>query len=186
MSRDLTTPMIQGLTSINPAVCILLDLTLKSSVEHIWTGLGTISWNGNDYRGIGDLGGMGDIPESTEVKAEGTTIALSGVNPDLLAESLADIQLGAPVTIWFALFDLVTGLLVDAPYRIFKGTVGKPSIPITPDSLTISLSLENKMIQLQRPTSRRYTASDQRYEYPNDTGFNWVETLADIALRWGS
>ncbi len=32
---------------------------------------------------------------------------------------------------------------------------------------------------------RRYTTSDQMYYYPDDSGFNWVETLNDIALLWG-
>lgn len=53
-------------------------------------------------------------------------------------------------------------------------------------NLTIELALENRMIDLQRAINRRYTAANQHIQYPNDTAFNWVETLSDQALRWGS
>ena len=65
------------------------------------------------------------------------------------------------------------------------GTVDRPAIPVGPDKLTITLALENRMLNLQRPTMRRYTAGDQNYYFPDDSGFNWVEVLNDIALLWG-
>jgi hypothetical protein len=183
MPRELPTPMIGAITSNEVGPCVLVDLTLASGIQHIWSGVGTLSYGGNDYLGVGSLGAVGDVNEGVEVKADGTTVTLSGIDPTLLNDCLAEIQLGAPVTIWFAVFS--AGGLLGAPYPLFVGTVDRPSIQVAPDSLAITLSLENRMANLQRPSARRYTSADQMYYYPDDSGFNWVETLNDIALEWG-
>ena len=67
-----------------------------------------------------------------------------------------------------------------------KQCIDKPSFTIGGDAVTIRLSLESRMIDQGRATLSRYTSADQRVNYPDDTAFNWVETLNDQALNWGS
>jgi len=184
MSRALPAPMVQNLTSNAVGdLIVMLDLTLKSGTEYVWSGIGSISWNGHTYRGVGSLGSVGDIKEGIDVKADGTTVSLSGIDPTILQECLDDIQLGAPVTIWLG---LLTNGQVSTAYPMYKGTVDRPNVPITPDTLTITLALENRMLNMQRPTMRRYTSADQNYYFPTDCGFVHVESLADCALIWGA
>ena len=183
MPRDLPSPMLAAITSNLVSPCILVDLTLASGVQHIWSGVGSLVYGGTTYLGVGSLGQLGDVNEGTEVKADGSSITLSGIDPTLLNDSLLDIQLGAPVTVWFGVFQ--DGALLGDPYPLFVGTVDQPQIPISPDTIAITLKLENRMTNLQRASNRRYTAGDQNYYYSDDSGFNWVETLNDIALVWG-
>lgn len=102
----------------------------------------------------------------------------------LLYEALNDVRLGGPVKIWYGL--MANGALVGTPYLIFKGTVDKPSVKVDDKSASITLACENRLVDLQRANQRRYTAADQKLAYPTDMAFNWVETLNDIALRWGT
>ena len=104
----------------------------------------------------------------------------------LLNEALNDIQLGAPVKIWVGLWNTDACALYGNPYLQFAGTVDKPTVKIGRDTTSITLALENRLVNLQRANQRRYTAADQHLKYPDDTGFNSVEALNDIALRWGS
>lgn len=106
--------------------------------------------------------------------------------PRMLYEALADVRLGAPAKIWFALVDVNSPALVGMPYRIFAGVVDKPSVKISPDGSSITLALENRLINLQRANNRKYTAADQHIAFPNDLGFNWVEILQEISLKEGS
>ena len=161
----------------------LAQLTFASSTEYVWTGYGPLTYGGNTYQGIGSLAGLGSIKEGTTVQADGTTVSLSGIDPTLYGECMSDIQLGAPATIWFALLN--NGQVIGTPYRLFQGLVDKPTVTTGADTITISLALENKLVNLQRPSARRYTAADQHMKYSDDTAFNWVEVLNDIALRWG-
>lgn len=175
--------MVTGITSNQVSLCFLLDLTLSTgAVLHVWTGYGSITWNGNTYLGVGDLGQVGDVTEGSDVKANGTTIALSGIDPTLLSDALNDIQQSAPATLWLATFSAGA---ITAAYALYAGTVDKPGIQLGVDTATITIALENKLANLQRATNRRYTQADQRYYYPTDIGFAWVETQNDIALIWG-
>lgn len=113
------------------------------------------------------------------------TVSAQGSIPlgsTILTEALSDIQIGAAAKVYFGLFS--NGALLGTPYLAFGGQVDQPKVKVSPDTLTISLALENRLVNLQRASQRRYTSADQHIEYPTDTGFNWVETLNDIALIW--
>lgn len=181
MSR-LPAPMVTEISSGTYSPCVLLDLQLASGMVHLWTGFGQVAYGSYSYQGIGQLGSLGDVNESLEVRAEGTSVTLSGIDPTLLADTLGDVQQGAPAVVSFALFSAGA---ISSVVVAFSGTVDQPSIEPGPDSFAITLALESRMTDLQRPTSRRYTASDQNQYYPTDYGFAWVEMLNDIALVWG-
>jgi hypothetical protein len=102
----------------------------------------------------------------------------------LIYEALNDVRMGAPAKIWFGL--MANGALIGTPYLVFSGTVDKPNVQIDEKTASITLALENRLVNLQRANQRRYTAADQKLAYPTDMAFNWVESLNDIALRWGS
>jgi hypothetical protein len=176
--------MLASLTASTIRPGFLAMLTFQTGVQYVWSGIGDLVYGGNTYRGVGSLGRISAIDEGTSVQAMGTTVTLSAIDPALLADCLSDIQLGAPATIYFALFD-PNLQIVGTPYPLFVGTVDQPVIQIGTTEMAISLKLENKLANLQRANMRRYTASDQRRYYPNDTAFNWVELLNDQALKWG-
>src|SRR5665213_2302513 len=157
MPRDISSPMLASLVSNAIRCGFLADITFRSGSQYVWTGIGDLTYGGNLYRGVGSLGKLGAIVESSGVSAAGTSIELSGIDPALLAECLTDIQLGAPVTIYFVLFDGALNIL-GAPYPLFVGAGDQPAIQIDLDKLAISLKLESRLTNLQRANMRRYTA----------------------------
>ena len=184
MPRSIHPSMTSALSSglIVPALFVML--TFKSATRYVWSGVGNIVVNAQTYTGVGSLGSIGSIIEGTEVRADGTTVKLSGIDPILQGECMADIQLGAPAKIWFGLMASGT-TLIGTPYLLFSGTVDRPTVSIAPNEIAITLALESAMINLQRATQRRYTSADQRLYWPTDTAFSWVEMLNDVALVWG-
>lgn len=103
----------------------------------------------------------------------------------LLAEALTDVRVGAPVKIWFGMLS-ASGALVGTPYLVFSGLVDEPTINEDPTGTKIVLAFENRLRNLQRASQKRYTAADQKLSFPNDSGFNSVELLQEISLKWGS
>ncbi len=183
MSRTVDATLQSALLANAIYPCILADLTFTSGVAHAWTGVGDLVWNGNTYLGVGSLGDCPGVTEGVSVQATGTSVTLSGIDATLLNDCLADIQIGAPATLWLGCYQ--NGAIVGAPYQWFVGGVDKAPIVTGPKTMSITLSLESRMRLLQRGTNRRYTAADQRRYYPDDTAFDWVEILNDVALRWG-
>ena len=181
--RNLDPQMAVGLQAGVIVPAFFAQITFKSQTSYVWTGYGPFAWAGNTYLGVGALAGIGDITEGIEVKADGTSVSLSGIDPDLYAESMADIQVGAPAYLWFAL--LAQGQILGQPYMIFGGYVDKPTVSTGDNEITITLALETRMTNLQRANCRTYSSADQRVKYPNDSAFAYVEQLNDIAVNWG-
>lgn len=183
MSRNISSPMLSAITSAYVRPALAAQIAFKSQTSYVWSGSGNLVYSGNTYTGIGDFGKLGDIVEGQDVQAYSTSVTLSGIDQTLLSESITDIQLGAPATIYLVLLD-GNGVIIGTPYPLFVGTVDKPSISIGTETLSITLNLETKLANLQRPSMRRYTSVDQRIDYPADTFFDNVESLNDQALIW--
>ena len=159
-------------------------LTFRSATKYIWSGVGDLVWDAQTYTGVGSLGSIGPINEGVELNADGTTVTLSGIDPVLLPECMTDIQPGAPAKIWLG-FVTPQRVLIGTPYLQFSGCIDVPTAVPGTDTVSITLSLESRLLDLGRANCRRYTNADQRIYYPTDSAFSWVEQLNDPALRWG-
>lgn len=112
---------------------------------------------------------------------EGTPVT----NTSLLYEAMSDVRVGAAAKIWFG-FLSAAGAIVGQPFLAFSGMVDEPDVKDDPEGTKIVLALENRLRNLQRASQRRYTAADQKLDYRNDSGLNFVEMLQEISLVWGS
>lgn len=178
--------MLTPLLSNKIVPCFMAAITFYSMTVYAWTGVGTLVYAGHDYVGIGSFGRISAITEGTDVQAYGMTVELSGIDPTILAETMGDVQQGAPATVYFATLDPVTGAIQGTPYPIFVGTVDKPTLSMGVPTVSISLALESRMSDLQRASLRRYTTADQQGVggYPTDTSMNFVELLNDSSIKW--
>jgi hypothetical protein len=183
MGRNIDSGLMAAMSAgvLRPAFFAML--TFRSGVEWVWTGVGPITVDAQTYKGVGSLATIGSIVEGLDVQAAGTTVGLSGIDSALLSESLNDVKSGAPAKIWFGAF---SGTTLIARYVTFSGVIDKPELTQSPETNTISLSLETRLIDFGRATMRRYTSGDQNVLFPTDSAFNSVEIQSNIALNWGA
>jgi hypothetical protein len=69
--------------------------------------------------------------------------------------------------------------------EIFAGYMDQMNIEEGADSSTIQLSIENKLIDLERPRTSRFTSAYQKSLFSNDLGLDFVEDLQTKELYWG-
>jgi hypothetical protein len=74
---------------------LLVDLNFTTPV-HVWTGVGDLVWNGKTYKGVGTLGSVSTVGESSEIEAQGITLTLSGIPAELLADGPCPAPLPVP------------------------------------------------------------------------------------------
>jgi len=182
--RYMSDAMRAAITARCVIPAILVDLEFRSGSAYVWSGVGDLVYDSNTYKGVGSLGSIGTITESTSVEAAGTTVTLSGIDPTLFGDSTADIVTGKPASIRLALFN--SDLALIDTMVLFSGLVDQPSVTEQGDSITISLALESRLTNLKRANRRLWTDAEQRLDYPNDTGFSWVTLLQNTANVWGS
>ena len=75
--------------------------------------------------------------------------------------------------------------MVADPYLVFDGRMDVMTIDDSGSTATVSLSVESRLIDLERPRLRRYTPEDQKTNFPNDTGMDFVPTIQNVAIQWG-
>ena len=183
--RDLTTGMVTAVDSSNIRPVLMVSIALASHTAYCFSGVGQIVWQGNTYLGAGDLGKISDLTETTSQTAQGASFSLSGIDKTLLGESLSEIKIGRPITVYLGMVTSI-GQLVPDPYLIFRGRIDKPTVTTGTTQCTISLAAESRFNDQKRAQVSRYTSEDQKRNYPNDTGFDFVPALADSAFQWGS
>jgi hypothetical protein len=69
--------------------------------------------------------------------------------------------------------------------NIFSGYMDQMNIEDGPETCTIEVTVENKLIDLERQRIARFTSGYQTSVYPNDEGLEFLEDMQDRPLTWG-
>lgn len=185
MARDLTTALADAVQSGVVRPIVIAKIGTAGGDVRAWSGVGDLVFNGETYQGTGTLGGVSQVQESADLQANGVTFSLSGVPSELISTALGQMRQGMNAQLWFGALDTSTGQLIADPYELFTGFTDVPSIDEGAETATISITAENRLLDLERARTRRYTKEDQAIDYPGDLGFDFVPSLQDKELIWG-
>lgn len=188
MSRTLTTAMSNALVAnvVRPIylVSMSFDSSETTSNINIWSGLGDLTFESVNFLGVGDLLAISSVEETADISAKGISVSLTGVKAQLLDVALTHEYQGRPIIVRLGAFD-DTGSLIADPTIIFSGFMDTMTIAEIGKYSTITVSAENKLIAFERTKVRRYTAEDQKIEYPTDKGFEFVTAIVEKEILWG-
>lgn len=185
MTRTINSSIITALESGSFKPFYAVDLSFYNGATntaaplYLWTGIGDLSANSNTYTGVGDLLSVSGIEEAAELKATGMTLGLTGVQDDLLTAALSHEYSGRDAKVYFGI-DGNTNLV-----EIFTGYMDTMKIDDSADSSKITLTIENRLIDLERTNPFRYTQESHATLYSNDSFFSYVQDLQDKPVEWG-
>ena len=101
--RNLTTGMVSAVTAqvMHPVIFFEGEFADGGGeFVRVWSGYGTIQWNGLSWTGVGHLGGISAIEESSDFRANVVTVSLSGIPAALVSTALGSTRQGLPGRIW--------------------------------------------------------------------------------------
>jgi hypothetical protein len=190
MSRDLHPATEAATRSKKLAPIGLVEMLFDDGPVRLWTGYGELTWNGHVWTGAGDggldgkgqIGRIGQIEETIEIRAVGIELELSGTSPEVLHIALNTNWQGRAVNVYFAV--LQGRSFVGEPLQIFGGLLDQLT-GAEGDQATIKFSCESNQIDLERTRARRWTPEDQKSIYPADKGLDAVAALQEVEIRWG-
>jgi len=164
---------------------IFVEVHFTTGPVYVWSGVGSKTWNGNTYTGVGSFGMLSTVEEGSTVQARGIVLTLSGIDSTLLGDILADYAQGLPVVVSLGMFD-ATGALVPNPICCFSGRTDQPTIDMNGDTAALSIACENRLVEMNMNSSfRRYTNEDQQIAHPGDLAFTQVNAIQQQTLYWG-
>lgn len=180
MTRDLNSAIIDAVDSGVLDVFVGVEAFFPSGVVRLWAGVGEMMVSGRVFTGAGSLIQVSEVEETATLSASGVTLTLSGVPSTLISLALSEPYQNSLLNVYF-------GVVKPSPVAsvIFSGYVDQMIVSDGPESMTITVTVENKLIDLERPRSRRYTHEDQQSRYPGDRGLEFVESLQTKEIFWG-
>lgn len=184
MPRSVSADFATAVAASRVKPAILIEGLFDSGTLRLWTGFGTITWNGHEFTGGGNLLKIEPIEETGRIEALGTRLTISGIPAETVSLAVQEPYQGRLVKIYQALLD-ASGFVIADPDERFTGRADVMALAEDGQSATISLSIESRLIDLQRPRERRYTHDDQRIYYPADKGFEFVAKIQDREIQWG-
>tara|TARA_R110000803_G_scaffold32023_6_gene70909 strand:- start:2459 stop:3037 length:579 start_codon:yes stop_codon:yes gene_type:complete len=188
MSRDITSAFNDALTDrvVKPLLAVKLDFS--DGILRMWNGYGdltmTVDGSSQTFTGGGDLMGVSQIEESSMLQMSGVTLTLSGIKSSLIATALSANYTNRDGAIYLGLIN-TAGNIVSDSYTLFKGKMDVLNISEGEETTMIQLKLENRLITFEKPANRMYTLEDQKVDYPNDLGFEFIPDLQDKEIIWG-
>lgn len=205
MSRTLSTAVQDALNDevVYPFFAVELVFDTPNTLR-LWTGYGTLIYEGEEWYGTGNMLGVSSVEETMQMAATGVSLTLSGVPSEVVSLALQEPYQGRVCNIYFGMFAygalqqeseayilMQDGSKIGLELRetgvteIFTGYMDQMNISEAPDTSTIQLSVESKLIDLERQRVARYTSEYQKSLYPLDRGLEFVESIQDLKLTWG-
>jgi hypothetical protein len=139
---------------------------------------------GITYRGAAGLGTINPIEDSAGRNQGFAVRDLRACPVENLALALADATVvqGAPVVIRLAILN-DAGVVLDAPID-WTGRLDTMSIEEDGSKCSIGVTAESSAVDLLRGNSLTTSDADQRFLYPGDLAFQYVNPQAGVPIVW--
>lgn len=183
MSRDISSLTLAAGKAAVARPVLLARLDFQSGVVRATSAPFDIVSADETYLGVGNLGSISAVPEGAELQSYAVQLTLSGIPAALISLALADQYQGREARLYLALLDeqhSVSG----TPLLIFRGQMDTLDIELG-QTATLTLTVQSRLADWERPRLRRYTNEDQQTDYPDDKGFEFVAQMAEKTIYWG-
>lgn len=177
MSRTIPSALLTALSQSEVEPFYAFEAFFDSGTIRFWTGTGDKTLDGNTYQGLGTLIGISGLEEVGDLSAKSATVTLSGVPAEVVTLALAEPYQGRECRVYFG--------AGDEAVQAFTGLMDQMTIEDSGEASTIRLSVESRLVELERPRKRRYTQESQQARYAGDTFFSFVTDLQLKEVLWG-
>ena len=152
----------------------------------VWSGIDDITIDSETYTGAGTLLAVSGFEETKEMKTNGITVSLSGMDETVLSYALTENFQNRKLIVHLGFLDGGTNE-VKGVMNAFTGRMTSMNISDDTTGSTVTVNAENRLIDLEKASMLRYNKESQKFVAggTTDTAFNRVLKLADQEILWG-
>jgi hypothetical protein len=183
MSRGLSPAALAAVTAETVLACIAVDLAFDSGHVRLCTAPQSIFIEGEEYLGVGILGGISRVEETAEVKAPAVSVTLAGVPRDAISIALNEHYQGRRATIFMVLLNKVSHAVINDPIILLRGKMDQMLVSFG-ETATVELTITNGLAIWDQAVNRRYTDEEQQRRHPGDKFFRFVSATAEKNIVW--
>ncbi|MFZ9883962.1 MAG: hypothetical protein ACO3ON_00700 [Ilumatobacteraceae bacterium] len=163
-------------------IITMAKLEFTSGTVYVHDAVGTLTYDGNNYLGVGQFGSFDIVDENIETVARGIKVTLSGVDASLVPIVMTEVYQGRNATFYVGFLDANMQFVAD-PEEVWSGRMDTMSIDLGEKTAVISLSCEYRL--RKEPVLARYTDEDQRLAFAGDSFFNLTQFIPRYKATWG-
>jgi hypothetical protein len=159
------------------SLCWLFWIEGQTSDLYAWSGLHTLAYGGNDYRGVAHVAGMETIRKNEGLEHVEQKLTLSGLDPSVVAALDTSVR-GRGAKVWLAALN-DDGQVIDAPLLMqdmVQDTLGWQRA--TDDTITLSLTCFEALPFVGRATGKKWSYESQLEAFSGDVGFYFNAPIA--------
>lgn len=180
--RDISSSLKTGAQSAVHAYVVLVDLDFPSGNVRAHNGVGTYKINGDEFLGVGSLGGVEAMEETVELIPPPFKLILSSVDADIMTAVRNDNVYGRQALVYVGELGEDFKLL-DTPDLWIRGRMIKKEI-VAGENNAVSISIESSAARLSRRNGKRYSLEDHQIDYPGDKFFEFMPYVVDAKIIW--
>lgn len=186
MSRGFSSGVLTALQSQNVKVVTFAELDFASGTIYAHNSIGTYTWGGQDWLGVGDFANVSSIQEGAEVSPYSVSLTLSGLDSTLSGAALTEDYFMRDVTIYLGLLDADDELIED-PSQVWSGFMDVMTISAgASGGDSITLTCESELARFDRSSNLRYTHANQQKKDPTDKFFEFLKDIEGVKIKWKS
>lgn len=186
MSRGFSSSVLTALQSQDVKVVTFAELGFSSGTIYTHNSIGTYTWGGHDWLGVGDFATVSSIQEGAEVSPYGVSLTLSGLDPTLVSVVLTEDYFMRDVTIYIGILD-EDDALIATPSQVWSGFMDVMTITAgASGGDSITLNCESELSKFDRSSNLRYTHANQQKLDSNDKFFEFLKDIEGVKIKWKS
>ena len=191
--------------SVDPALAAHVRQRTTRVIQLVWldlagdplfahTDVGDLQWDARlpapnagvkSWTGTGDLGEIDAVDEDASLSPDSYSLAISGLDDDLLGHLRSLDHLGRECRIWIGARDLVTGELVGEPLPVFRGSIDDATISGGGQDGAVALRVSDERALLGRGPGVLFSHAQQLRRRPGDSFFRRTAAVAHEETVWG-
>jgi hypothetical protein len=185
MSRGFPTNVATALAQQHVAIVTFAKLEFPSGTVYVHNSLGTYTWDGQDWLGVGDLGSISQVEEGIDVSPYAITLTLSGLDATISGAALTEDYFMHPVTVYMGVLDADDALIAD-PTQIWAGFMDQMNVSLGADGGdAIQLIAESELSRFDVSRNLMYTNAAQQERYSGDLFFSHIHKVQGAKFDWG-
>lgn len=181
--RDITAAARAALSAEQVVRTAAVELDWPDGVVRLNGSPAPLIIDGQEYLGVGGLGGISKVQESSELRAYSLTLKLAGIPRDAVAAALTQAYQGRSAKVWEVLLHPKSWQVIDAPILSFRGRMDQMNATLG-TTATVTVVLKNRLADWERPRLRRFTDDDQKRQHPADRGFEFLTATVEKEITW--
>jgi hypothetical protein len=186
MSRGFPTAVATALAQQNVAIVTFAKLEFPSGTVYLHNSLGSYTWGGQDWLGMGNLGSISQVEEGLDVSPYAITLTLSGLDTTISGAALTEDYYLHGVTVYLGVLDTDDALIAN-PTQIWAGFMDQMNMTLGADGGdAIQLVAESELSRFNKSLNLMYTNTAQQERSSGDLFFNFLHRIEGAKINWGA